>query len=99
MASQYIIAGQTLVPGGPPITVSGTRISLAPQATDIIIGTSTEGLGRLITAGVGATIPAGVNGPASATGPAIFQSAATRVDGRKRIVAVILIGWGLWDWW
>ncbi|MCJ1270405.1 hypothetical protein MMC22_010302 [Lobaria immixta] len=97
-ASQYIIADQTLVPGGPAITVSGTRISLAPQATDVVVGTSTEGLGRLILAGVGATIPASLNGPASATGPAAFQGGATRVYGWRWIVAILIFGWGFWAW-
>jgi uncharacterized protein YodC (DUF2158 family) len=41
-ASEYIIAGQTLKPGGPAITVSGTHISLASQATAVIIGSSTS---------------------------------------------------------
>jgi hypothetical protein len=41
-ASEYIIADQTLEPGGPAITVSGTPISLAPQATAVIIGSSTS---------------------------------------------------------
>jgi hypothetical protein len=40
-AGQLTIGGQTLVPGGPAITVSGTRLSLAPGATDIVVGTST----------------------------------------------------------
>ena len=40
-ASQFIIDGQTLTPGG-TITVSGTRISEDPGATDVVIGTSTE---------------------------------------------------------
>ena len=41
-ASEYVIAGQTLVAGGTPITVSGTPISLASQATAVVIGTSTS---------------------------------------------------------
>ncbi|KAI9778133.1 MAG: hypothetical protein M1839_008342 [Geoglossum umbratile] len=39
--SQFIIGGQTLVPGGPAITVSGTRISIASGATSVVVGTST----------------------------------------------------------
>lgn len=35
----YIIGTQTLVPGGPAITVSGAQISLAPSGTEIILGT------------------------------------------------------------
>ncbi|KAL8947486.1 MAG: hypothetical protein Q9222_006234, partial [Ikaeria aurantiellina] len=43
-ASQYIIGAQTLGPGGPPITVSGTRYSLAPSATALVAGSSTIAL-------------------------------------------------------
>ena len=48
---QYNVDGQTLVPGG-AITVSGTAISLASDASDVVIGTSTEALGPRLTAGV-----------------------------------------------
>ncbi|KAL8690363.1 MAG: hypothetical protein Q9218_004173 [Villophora microphyllina] len=43
-ASDYVIAGQTLHPGGSAITLSGTVISLAPSATALVIGGSTEAL-------------------------------------------------------
>ena len=49
---RYPIASQTLTPGG-VITVSGSRISLAPNASDLIIGTSTEALGPSVTAKLG----------------------------------------------
>ncbi|KAL8710604.1 MAG: hypothetical protein Q9220_004828 [cf. Caloplaca sp. 1 TL-2023] len=39
-ASEYVIGGQTLAPGH-AITVSGTVISLAPGASDVVIGGST----------------------------------------------------------
>lgn len=42
-ASDFIIAGQTLTPGG-VITISGTPISLDPSATFAVIGSSTETL-------------------------------------------------------
>ena len=47
--SEYIIAGQTLILGGPVITVLGTRLSLAPSATQVVVGTSTMGLGPATT--------------------------------------------------
>ena len=47
--SKYIIDGQTLTPGGPAITVSGTRLSLAPSATQVVIGSSTKDLAPAIT--------------------------------------------------
>lgn len=40
-ASQFVVAGQTLTPGG-QITVSSTSLSLAPSANIAIIGTSTQ---------------------------------------------------------
>lgn len=43
MASQFVIAGQTLTQGG-QITVSGTPISLAQNGKTAIIGTSTQPL-------------------------------------------------------
>ncbi|KAI4244118.1 MAG: hypothetical protein L6R40_003102 [Gallowayella cf. fulva] len=42
-ASEYVVGGQTLKPGQ-SITVSGTVISLAPGASDVVIGASTEAL-------------------------------------------------------
>ena len=50
---QYSIDNQTLTPGG-VITVSGSKISLAPNASDLIIGTSTEALGPSVSAYLGA---------------------------------------------
>lgn len=47
--SQYTIAGQTLIPGGPAVTVSGTRLSLAPSATQVVVGSSTIQLGPVFT--------------------------------------------------
>lgn len=45
--SQFIIAGQTLTPGG-EITVSGTPIQLGSDASAAIIGSSTEPIGILL---------------------------------------------------
>lgn len=41
IASHFRIGEQTLVPGG-VITVDGTQISYAPEATEVVIGSSTE---------------------------------------------------------
>ncbi|MCJ1249529.1 hypothetical protein MMC30_006755 [Trapelia coarctata] len=41
-ASNYVIGSQTLLPGGPAITISGTLVSLAPSATEVIIGGTTH---------------------------------------------------------
>ncbi|KAL2045148.1 hypothetical protein N7G274_002229 [Stereocaulon virgatum] len=49
---QYVIGSQTLTAGG-AVTVSGTPVSLAPGETQVVVGSSTEGLAGLITAGFG----------------------------------------------
>ena len=43
-ASQYAAGGQTLTPGGPAVTISGTRLSLAPGGTQVVVGSSTIGI-------------------------------------------------------
>lgn len=45
-ASQFVIHGQTLVPGASAITIDGTPISLAPYATQVVVGGSTIKLDR-----------------------------------------------------
>ena len=47
-----MVGGVTLTPGG-AVTVSGTRVSLEAGDTGVVVGTSTEALGPLITAGLG----------------------------------------------
>ena len=42
--ANLVIDGQTLLPGGPAITVNGTAISLAPGATQVVVGSSTISL-------------------------------------------------------
>ena len=53
-ASQFRIGGQTLTPGG-VVTVNGTQVSYAPEATDVVVGSSTEpvNLGTIIMGGFG----------------------------------------------
>ena len=61
---QYLVDGQTLTPGGEivvggttapggTVAVGGTTISLAPSATQAVVGTSTEGLAPYIVGGLG----------------------------------------------
>jgi hypothetical protein len=42
--TQYIVSGQTLIPGREAITVAGTTISLAPSATAVVINGVTSSL-------------------------------------------------------
>ena len=62
--TEFFIAGQTLTPGG-IITFSGTPISLAPAATDAVVGTSTVGIGTYILKGFGSGGESGVGGNGS----------------------------------
>ena len=98
--NQYIVAGQTLTPGGPAVTVSGTRVSLPPAGgTDVIVGTSTEGLGGVIMGGFG-----GGNGNASGTstgtGAVKFTGAAEkRCRSHVWVHGLVMgIGWGVGIW-
>ena len=43
-SGKYVIAGQTLSAGGRAITVSGTRISLGSDASNLVVGSSTQHL-------------------------------------------------------
>ncbi|KAK3679516.1 hypothetical protein LTR78_001077 [Recurvomyces mirabilis] len=71
--SGYVIGSQTLSPGGSAITVSGTPYSLAPSATALIVGSSTEiatsqgNMGSYIWAGIGATANANSTGRSSSS--------------------------------
>ena len=43
-ASQYVVAGQTITPGAPPINIQGTEVSVAASASAIVIAGSTIAL-------------------------------------------------------
>ncbi|MCJ1411893.1 hypothetical protein MMC19_005985 [Ptychographa xylographoides] len=55
-ASNFIIGSQTLTPGG-EITLSGTIGSFDASRTEIVIGTSTVGLGEVIISEFGPGVP------------------------------------------
>lgn len=44
LPTDIVIAGQTLTPGGLITAADGTPISLAPAATDAVVGMSTIGI-------------------------------------------------------
>ena len=72
-----MIGSQTLTPGG-VITVSGTRVSVAANDSAAVVGTSTEGLGPLITAGLG-------QGPGTSNGTG---NGATVSTGGARVLGI-----------
>ncbi|KAL8723062.1 MAG: hypothetical protein Q9181_007360, partial [Wetmoreana brouardii] len=39
--SQFVVGSQTLLPGGPAITINGTVVSLVPAATGVVVGSQT----------------------------------------------------------
>ena len=59
-ASNYIVETQTLKPGGPAITVSGTRISLASDVATVVLGSASSAFSA--TTGVGDYVWAGIAG-------------------------------------
>ncbi|KAM0717838.1 hypothetical protein Q7P37_006170 [Cladosporium fusiforme] len=78
-ASEYILEGATLMPGGLAITLSGTRVSLASDTTSVIIDSSTSALVK--SAGVGDYMSAGI------TDSLASQTAVTTTasDGRVSV--------------
>ena len=89
-AGDFIIASQTLMPGG-VITVSGTPISYAFDKTDVVFGTSTEavetGLGGYIISAFGNGLGA-PNSTAGATGAAFTGRGSKSSEERSM--------WVLW---
>lgn len=61
--NQSLDEGQTLTPGG-GVTASGTLVSLAASATEVFVGSTTQGLGGLILSGLSAG-PSGGSGGGS----------------------------------
>lgn len=98
-AGRLIVGGQTLAPGS-AITVSGTPISLSPQKTGAIGGTSEQtGLGPAIMGGLGPGAPSSSNsanvsgtGGGSPVPPVAFTGAASRV---RRVMLCELATLGL----
>jgi hypothetical protein len=99
--SEYVVGGQTLVPGGPGIVISGTTISLAPGATQVVVGSSTAGLGTVILSGLGGSgaTETGAETPAY-TGP-VYTGGVGRVCNGPRFelgglgMLGLVMGW-LW---
>ncbi|CAD6575209.1 MAG: hypothetical protein ASARMPREDX12_007148 [Alectoria sarmentosa] len=87
---QYNKSGQTLTSGG-MITVSGTIISIAPHASDVVVGTSTKALTANITAAFS-------SGP-KLTGGQTFQGSTLGArDGLWSSSVVVLVGIAVLLW-
>jgi hypothetical protein len=108
--TEYIVGdGQTLVPGGPGITVSGTPVSLAPGATRVVVGGSTAGLGSVILSGLrGGGGSAATATTAGSEAPVYTGAVYTGGAGRGRagehwnvnrgVVGSLALIMG-WAWW
>jgi uncharacterized protein YodC (DUF2158 family) len=77
-ASNYVVETQTLKPGGPAITVSGTRISLASNAATVVVGSQTSALSEPSkTMGTGDYVWSGLAGILSAASESASSLSST----------------------
>ncbi|KUJ18980.1 uncharacterized protein LY89DRAFT_668019 [Mollisia scopiformis] len=88
----YVVGSQTLIPGGTAITVSGSTISLASGASDIVVFgtgvTSTQNLASVILSIIG-----GVPTSTTSGAPVQYTGAATRGADRVRLELVgVVVG-------
>ena len=86
----FVIADQTLIPGGQAITVSGTVISLAPSASFVVVDGQTSSLANPAAAQI--TPPAlsignGIFQPLPGTGTSYLIGSSTLTPGGVVIVA------------
>lgn len=89
--STFVIADQTLAPGGPAITVSGTVLSLAPSASFVVINGATSVLANptvpQITAAPILTIGNGFFRPLPGTGTSYLVGSQILTPGGSVVVA------------
>jgi hypothetical protein len=91
--SQYLVSGQTLVPGGQVVTIDGTPVSLGPAGTNVVVGSSTVGLGGAIISGLGGTVTqiasAGRGSTTSAYAGPLYTGLAQRLGCPSVIAAFV----------
>jgi len=94
-ASDFVIASQTLTPGG-ALTIGGTPISYAPGGSDVVIGSSTEAvnMGAMIMGGFGSQTSG--SAPTESVAAPISTTSAVPFTGDGRSRARYLLGWELW---
>lgn len=84
--TEFTINGQTLVPGGSVVTVNQTTISLAPGATQVVVGSNTAsvdlGIGRYIWSGIGGNVQPTSTGTASSAEFSVFTGSTVTETGR-----------------
>lgn len=82
-SGQYVFGSHTLTPGG-VVTIAGTTVSLAPDGSEAIVVSSTEGLGQYIIGGLG-----GREGYGNTSAVLSFSGAATQSVWGWRILVVM----------
>jgi len=82
----YVFGTQTLTPGGPPITVSGTEISLASEETQLVVGTGNGA--QTETTDISGFITSRLSGSKAAitTDTGLLNSASIRVTGAQPLI-------------
>lgn len=97
-ASDFILAGQTLTPGG-VITVSGTPISYASSGSDVVVGGTTESVVGYTSSIVNGFGPAetGVGGNGSEPFVGVARAKSTVPRG-SMLLGFFGVGWLLAGW-
>lgn len=70
----FVILGQTLAPGGAPVTVSGSTLSLAPSGAYVVIDGSTTSLATSVVAAAAVVAAAHVTPPPLRIGNGVFTA-------------------------
>ena len=86
-AGSFVLGSQTLVPGGPAVTVDGTTLSLLPTPTAAVIDGSTESLVPAVTAVPTAVIMIGGKTYTADAGGKFVVDGTTISPGGSAVVA------------
>jgi hypothetical protein len=91
-SSAFVIGRQTLVPGGSPITVSGTVISLGPGGTVVVIGGSTStALGSIIASVFSGTTTSGTTASSTSVPVQYTGGVSKGVEVRLSVVVIMIL--------
>ena len=97
--SQFVVSGQTPVPGGPAITVGSTQLSLGPSASSVVIGSNAFPLQPTATVPLptvaGQQIQTASNGNVVIPGLATLSPGANAATISGTMVSVMSNGAGL----
>lgn len=94
-SSIFIVAGQTLVPGGSAITISGTVLSLAPSATNVVVGPKTVMVGASTVVVGPSTIMLGPKVPSTVyvTGTRPAESGLVSNGAQRISMSTLSLSW------